>query len=479
MALEAEKAKSATLAVRVAELEEQLRARDRESPRRAAASSLARQQPTLSKKKSVALQRTGLRKTSQTLSDMTPSTEVFEESRETEQEDEEKGEEEDKQIIGEKEGEGSGGVVEEERFVKYPEAILVLRLLERSDVQRLGLTCCAWYCHAKQYLGEWRRTRLVLELGDTERTFVQNMRGIVERYILPRTVGTKFLDDEEAFELFANTEELYRLNRDMYKEIRSVLGTWGGESCISSVFEAFESAPELYRVYSSNQTNALAFAEQLRFELRIADNDWRLLESFLIQPIQRIPRYQMLLREVAHNTRQGHAEHESIAKAQTLLTRVGREMEKGMEEAANAKVGKDMLSGPIADVPAWLHAGPGMRCELYAEAKRSEGMRKTAKATDCFIMAIGNFVVLADVAKTVSKKTTAVGASVAAPLGKGCAALDKSWRFSKHFSRDVLKVAPVSETVIAFSAADSDSTQITFESAAEANKWLALLRSHK
>ncbi len=306
-ALEEEKAKNAALVARVAQLEEELRERDSQ-PRSASASgaqTLPSPSPRKQATKSLALQRTGLRKPSPSFADdpsaaaPAPAPAPAPAAR--------------------------GTPRQTELILTYGAAVLVLRLLERGDAQRLGLTCRAWHAHCKQYLSEWRRTRLALELGDTERTYVQNMRGIVERYILPRTVGTKFLDDEEAFQLFANTEEIFQLNRAMYRLVRQVLLDWGAESCIGSVFEAFESAPELYRVYSSNQTTALAFAEQLRFELRIADNDWRLLESFLIQPIQRIPRYQMLLREVKQNTRDGHPEHAAIAKAQTLLTRVGSE----------------------------------------------------------------------------------------------------------------------------------------------------------
>jgi hypothetical protein len=291
-ALEEEKLKNATLVARVAQLEEELRGR--ESPQlRGSVKAGSQTMPRKQLIKSLALQRTGLRKTGSTFADDPSNSPGRETPRRTED------------------------------ILSYGAAVLVLRLLERSDAQRLGLTCRAWHAHCKQYLSEWRRTRLALELGDTERTYVHNMRGIVERYILPRTVGTKFLDDEEAFELFANTEEIFQLNRAMYRQMRAVLLGWNADSCLGAVFEAFESAPELYRVYSSNQTIALAFAEQLRFELRIADNDWRLLESFLIQPIQRIPRYQMLLREVKQNTREGHPEHAAIAKAQALLTRVG------------------------------------------------------------------------------------------------------------------------------------------------------------
>ena len=299
-ALQEEQAKNAALVARVAQLEQELRAREPTSTHPASAQPASAPSPRQTVgRKNMALLRTGLRKASPSFADDPTAAAATTTEAETPRHSED--------------------------ILTYGAAVMVLRLLERSDAQRLGLTCRAWYAHCKQYLSEWRRTRLVLELGDTERTYVQNMRGIVERYILPRTVGTKFLDDEEAFELFANTEEIFQLNRAMYRQMRAMLIDWQADSCISRVFEAFESAPELYRVYSSNQTTALAFAEQLRFELRIADSDWRLLESFLIQPIQRIPRYQMLLREVKQNTREGHAEHAAIAEAQALLTRVGSE----------------------------------------------------------------------------------------------------------------------------------------------------------
>ncbi len=107
-------------------------------------------------------------------------------------------------------------------------------------------------------------------------------------------------------------------------------------------------------------------------------------------------------------------------------------------------------------------------------------------------MIVGNFVIVADHAKAPLKKaggggggasaggagggSGGGGASVAAPLGKGCAALDKHWKFHKHFSRDVLKTLPVSDTTLALSAAETDAMHLTFESPAEAAAWLALLR---
>ncbi len=167
-ALEEEKAKNAALQARVAHLEEQLAGR--ESPQRALAAEgqagVGSPRGLAAGKKNQALMRKGLRKASHSFA------------------------------------EEAGA----ESVLTYGAAVAVLRLLERSEAGRLGQTCRAWHAHCRQYLGEWRRTRLALELGDTERTYLQNMRGIVERYILPRAVGTKFLDDAEAFDRSAFDE---------------------------------------------------------------------------------------------------------------------------------------------------------------------------------------------------------------------------------------------------------------------------------
>ena len=42
---------------------------------------------------------------------------------------------------------------------------------------------------------------------------MESLRHAVYTYVVPRVVGTKYLDEEEAFRLFANTEDLYFMVR--------------------------------------------------------------------------------------------------------------------------------------------------------------------------------------------------------------------------------------------------------------------------
>ena len=259
----------------------------------------------------------------------------------------------------------------------------------------------------------------------------------------------------------------------MYTMLRSVLLQWNKDSCIGVIFQAFQNAPELYRTYSANQTDALAFAEQLRFELRINDNDWRLLESFLIQPIQRIPRYQMLLREVGQNTAAKHEEHRHIAEALTLLNSAGREMEQAMEEDATAKIGEEMM-GLIENAPSWMTL---LKLLKYAQIQTKRGR----KEVDAFLMLFGHCIALCEVHKSLLGKKNAgldSSASVSAPLGKDCEALRKQWKFVGHYSRAVLKWTPAADdaTIVIISTTDHDSATLQFPSAASVHPWTQELK---
>jgi hypothetical protein len=66
---------------------------------------------------------------------------------------------------------------------------------------------------------------------------VLNVLFVLNRYIRVGQVGSKFLDNDEAFALFANTEELFLMHREFYREMRKVLNEWTCGLCISNVFE--------------------------------------------------------------------------------------------------------------------------------------------------------------------------------------------------------------------------------------------------
>lgn len=383
-------------------------------------------------------------------------------------------------------GAGRGSLAEwTQQEVQFPEAIQILRHLESSDVRRLAVTCRMWAQVCKDYLSEWRRIRLVLELVATERTYLMNMRSIIESYVIPKQVGTLFMDDQEAFQLFANVEELYELHSTLYRSMAETTREWSMQTTICHVFlDHFTNAVSVYAVYSRGQTDALLFAEQLRNELRIPDDEWRVLESFLIQPIQRVPRYQMLLREIAANTRKDHDEQPILANALALLSKVGQGMQRQMELASYGSYVANMAAN-IQDLPATSDA-KASRC---AELKWMKDDSKKEKDTFVILYPKRLYICLVSRARPSKGKNNDGGASnsgggaasVAMPLGVHMEAHTKHWKVSVELElargaskvaagRGILDGKPVSTFIVI--SAGGESYTFLGGSPAECSAWI-------
>ena len=82
----------------------------------------------------------------------------------------------------------------------------------------------------------------------------------------------------------------------------------------------------MYRLYTANYEKAqvllaeimnknLNFAGHVKkWESEVVKMDMIPLLSYLILPVQRIPRYNMLLRDMLHQTKEDHPDYENLSK---------------------------------------------------------------------------------------------------------------------------------------------------------------------
>jgi hypothetical protein len=62
------------------------------------------------------------------------------------------------------------------------------------------------------------------------------------------------------------------------------------------------------------------------------------LGSFLIMPVQRIPRYALLLRDLLKNTWEDHPDYENIQKALKLIESIGMDVNLGMSSNTSSEM---------------------------------------------------------------------------------------------------------------------------------------------
>ncbi|XP_057678750.1 pleckstrin homology domain-containing family G member 1 isoform X2 [Corythoichthys intestinalis] len=171
--------------------------------------------------------------------------------------------------------------------------------------------------------------RVVQEILDTERTYVQDLRSIVEDYM--ESINNQALlglSSEDKGSLFGNIKDIYHFNRDLLHHL---------EKCNAdpvAIAECFVSKSEEFHIYTQYCTNyprsvavltecmrnkALAKffrerQESLRHSLPLG--------SYLLKPVQRILKYHLLLHEIANHMEKDTETYEVVQEAIDTMQRV-------------------------------------------------------------------------------------------------------------------------------------------------------------
>ncbi len=173
-----------------------------------------------------------------------------------------------------------------------------------------------------------QRQRVIAEILSTEQSYVDKLRLLSKFYVKPLKLfsGTNpesVLQNDQWYHLFCNLDSIVAVNEDLLAR----LAARAPEASLGDIFVAV--APHLnhYSVYVNNYNNAQIVLDMCRSGKlpRLAQvlADIALskplegldLASFLIMPIQRIPRYELLLREVIKNTEPDHPDRPSLERA--------------------------------------------------------------------------------------------------------------------------------------------------------------------
>ncbi|XP_068400212.1 pleckstrin homology domain-containing family G member 3 isoform X3 [Eschrichtius robustus] len=154
--------------------------------------------------------------------------------------------------------------------------------------------------HKLSYVG-----RVVREIVETERTYVQDLRSIVEDYLL-RIIDTPgLLNPEQVSALFGNIESIYALNSQLLRDLDSCNSD---PVAVASCFVERSQEFDIYTQYCNNYPNSVATLTECmqdKQQAKFFRDRQELLQhslplgSYLLKPVQRILKYHLLLQEIA------------------------------------------------------------------------------------------------------------------------------------------------------------------------------------
>jgi len=165
------------------------------------------------------------------------------------------------------------------------------------------------------------RTKVVLEIESTEANYLRDLQLLKSAFYEPMKL---MLPKQDIKHIFLNLKQLIELHEQLDAAIKDARQDWNYNSTFVSAFLPLLDKFKIYQLYIDNFGNSTNLVkEQIGTSKEIAEFlskqshqpacNKRTLEDFLIMPVQRIPRYLLLMKELAKHTEPGHPDEVNIA----------------------------------------------------------------------------------------------------------------------------------------------------------------------
>jgi len=197
------------------------------------------------------------------------------------------------------------------------------------------------------------RSKVLEEFMHTEESYIAVLlkmsviKCAFAKFVQERGVG-KSLSTQLAKDfpdIFSNLDSLLISSHELLKQIRMKLHSWTKESLIGEVFVKLAPIMLLYTEWSSKYKNALELVKKYRtfpkvqaFLKRFEASPELPLESHLIQPIQRLPRYVLLLNQLQKHTDQDHVDYGNLVKASKVFKDICDRVNANVKQNENVSV---------------------------------------------------------------------------------------------------------------------------------------------
>ncbi|KAI8920402.1 hypothetical protein BC831DRAFT_479817 [Entophlyctis helioformis] len=185
-----------------------------------------------------------------------------------------------------------------------------------------------------------KRERIFREILETERRYVDSLVLLHDVFYEPLRVlcgmPGEILTKKQVSDIFSNLKDILNVNREIKRQLerRAEAAFFDPETtCIGDIF--FELAPYLrvYSIYARNFNYAIAlstdllarnqlFAGFVRDQSRKPECKGLQFQAFLLEPVQRIPRYKLFLKELLERMPEEHPDKANTRKAMDIVSQV-------------------------------------------------------------------------------------------------------------------------------------------------------------
>ncbi|XP_060588006.1 rho guanine nucleotide exchange factor 39-like [Ruditapes philippinarum] len=183
---------------------------------------------------------------------------------------------------------------------------------------------------------EKRRKRITEELFETEKTYIHHLELAYKFFEFPLRFNC-LISERAHSQLFSNLEQI--------KEVNTKLLEYMEQTTVGTAFKFLGPFLKLYSMYANNHQQAISTLQESlkdeKFAEFIRDQEDRpevmglKVGALLITPVQRIPRYKLLLEDLLENTNQEHHDYTMLKEAAKQVGEIARHINEHVRQNEN------------------------------------------------------------------------------------------------------------------------------------------------
>ncbi|KAG9470627.1 hypothetical protein GDO78_017188, partial [Eleutherodactylus coqui] len=196
------------------------------------------------------------------------------------------------------------------------------------------------------------RKHVFLTLQDTEQSYVESLRTLMESYMKPlkQPENCSLCDPSLVDEIFDQIPELLEHHEQFLEQVNHCVQNWPDIQTVGDMLGQSFSKEILVSIYSAyidnflNAKDAVRIAKEARpafikfLEQCTRENkEKQALSDLMIKPVQRIPRYELIVKDLLKHTPEDHPDHLCLLVAQRNIKQLAERINKGMRSAEEAE----------------------------------------------------------------------------------------------------------------------------------------------
>ncbi|XP_039986455.1 rho guanine nucleotide exchange factor 17-like [Xiphias gladius] len=238
------------------------------------------------------------------------------------------------------------------------------------------------------------RKHVMMTLLDTEQSYVESLRTLIQGYMRPlkQPDSGSIVDPLLVDEMFYQIPEILEHHEHFLEQVAGCVSQWHDRQTIGHLLiQSFskETLANMYSAYIDNFLNAKdavrtakeakpAFHKFLEQNMR-ENKEKQALGDLMIKPVQRIPRYELLVKDLLKHTPEDHPDHPFLLDAQRDIKRLAEKINKGRRSAEEVEREARVIQEIEAHIEGVEHIlNPQrkfLRQEMVMEAKTVGGKK--------------------------------------------------------------------------------------------------------